>query len=88
MYFSNDKIVRKNFFITSIIALPFGRQQPLLGLFHFFSVLKRYNLQFVKMNLNKKHRFKTGISDVDKDTNAKCSKTCNITQTTMILGAT
>ena len=29
MYFSNDKIVRKNFFTTSIIALPFGRQQPL-----------------------------------------------------------
>ena len=36
MYFSNDKIVRKNFFITSIITLPFGRQQSLLGLFHFF----------------------------------------------------
>ena len=35
MYFSNDKIVRKNFFVISIIALPFGRRQPLLGLFHF-----------------------------------------------------
>ena len=34
MYFSNDKIVRKNFFVTCIIALPFDRWQPLLGLFH------------------------------------------------------
>ena len=39
MYFSNDKIVRKNFFITSIIALPFGRWQLLVGLFHLFYVI-------------------------------------------------
>ena len=37
MYFSNDKIVRKNFFVASIIALPFGRWQPLLGAVSFFS---------------------------------------------------